>query len=225
MRYIALLICIFLHTGLIAQVQMGLEMGLNAGAPMPKKISKGSKGKLGINPVLGIGAHYKLNKRLSLQGTLYYDRKSADYTSPVQYDYIVVSGDSIDHFSGIVTGAFRNSYLTFPVHIRYTFNRRWSAGGGGYASYLLKGSNKGLVTNGKAGYNGIFTIDDQQFDESSNIHRLDLGLNTVVRYQLRQHISIQWLLAYGITSVTRSTINFKDKIHNSYTYLTIGYGF
>jgi hypothetical protein len=225
MRILAFLVGLFVCNLSQAQLRFGLELGMNAGAPIPKKISKGAEGKLGINPILGLAAQYKLSKRLTLQAALYYDRKSARYTSPVQYPYIVISGDSIDSFSGNVSGTFRNQYLTLPIHVRYAFNTKWSAGGGCYISYLLQGTNKGVVTNGKAGFNGAFAIDDQLFDESGNIHHLDAGLNALVQYQLRKHLSLQWQLAYGIPSVTQATDNFKDKTHNIYTYLTLGYWF
>lgn len=225
MRIIAFILCMCMYSISYAQLQWGIELGVNAGAPIPGKIAKGAEGKLGVNPILGVATQYKLNSRWSLQAALYYDRKSAAYTSPVQYPYIVISGDSIDSFSGTVSGAFRNQYLSLPMHLRYAINTKWSAAAGCYVSYLLQGTNKGTVSNGKAGFNGMFPIDDQQFDESRNIHHLDAGLNAVVQYQLRKHLSLQWQLAYGIPSVTQATDNFKENTHNIYTYLTLGYWF
>lgn len=208
-----------------AQLNFGLETGINAGAPFPSKMVQGAKGNPGLSMVLGVSSSYKFNRRLTLQAMLLYDRKKAKYVSPVYYNYIVVGGDSIDGFAGIVNGSFNNQYLTLPLSLHYNMNSKLSAGAGIYAAYLLKGSNKGLVTNGKAGYNGVFKIDDQNFDESKNISTLEMGTNVCVRYQVLKHISLQWLATYGISSVTEPTDNFKDKTHNIYTYLTLGYGF
>jgi hypothetical protein len=226
MRFMLCYIGLFFTPFLLhAQVDFGIEVGMNAGAPIPSKMVKGAQGNPGISGVVGLSAKYTWNRRLEVQALILYDRKKAKYISPVSYPYIVMSGDSIDSFSGIVDGRFNNQYVTLPVSVRYVFNSRLSAGGGFYFSYLLQGSNKGLVTNGKAGFNGMFKIDDQVFDESKNINPFELGMNVNVKYQIQKHLSLQWLTTYGINSVTKPTDNFKDKVHNIYTYLTIGYSF
>lgn len=219
-----ILLCFFSFK-MFGQVDFGLELGINAGAPIPAKMVDGAQGTPGLSGVIGISAKYKCSKPLELQAILFYEQKKANYRSPVSYPYIVMSGDSIDSFSGIVDGSFKNQYITLPLSIRYMFNRNLSAGGGIYSAYLLRGSNKGWVTNGKAGYNGMFKIEDQVFDESKNINVMEFGLNANVKYQILKHISIQWLMTYGINSVTKPTDNFKEKVHNIYTYLTLGYTF
>lgn len=208
-----------------AQLDYGIEIGLNAGAPIPSKKVAGAKGTLGISPIAGLALSYDIKRNLQLYAGAYYDRKQASYHSPVHYPYIVVSGDSIDSFSGIVNGRFNNKYILLPLGVRYRLNKNIHIGGGTYFGYLLQGANKGLVTEGTAGYNGLFKIDDQIFDESKNINKLDVGLNCCARFYVLKQVYLQWQINYGITSVTKKTDNFKDKTHNTYTYLNLGYTF
>lgn len=205
------------------KTKFGIAVGINAGAPVPKKIDKNATGKPGIHPTIGITLSKKITPKLNLNTTLFYEQKSAAYTSPVKYPYIVISGDSIDSFSGIVDGKFKNHYLTLPIEIAYQLHKKWTIGTGIYAAYLLKGNNSGIIKNGKAGFNGMFAIDNQTYDESKNIHKLDAGIKLSTRYTLHPKINLQWQTTYGITSLTKPTDNFKDKIHNVYTYLTAVY--
>ena len=225
MKLLACLLGLLMPAALHAQWDYGMEVGLNAGAPIPEKMVTGAKGQPGVQPVLGLFAVYSMKRRIDIQASLYFDSKTASYSSPVAYPYIVVSGDSIDSFSGKVKGKFSNRYLSLPIFVFYKLGHHWSVGAGGYFSYLLRGSNKGQLTEGKAGFNGMFAIDDRAFDESSQIHSIDYGLNIGLKYQIRKYLKLQWFVAYGLQSVTKASDNFKDKTHNTYTYLTLGYGF
>lgn len=207
------------------KIQWGVQLGINAGAPLPKKISAGAKGKPGIQPLLGVVAQTTLTKHHSLQIGLRYEQKSASYFSPVQYDYIVISGDSIDHFSGNVDGQFKNHYLSLPLNYFYALNKKWKLGAGVHAARLLKGKNQGTIKNGVAGFAGAFKIDDQPYNETQNIKKLDAGTQFTLAYAITTHLSLQWQTTYGITSLTKPTDNFKDPTHNLYTYLTANYFF
>lgn len=223
--FVLLVLSLSLSSISISQVNFGIHLGMNVGAPIPSKIEKGAKGKLGISEVVGLSIDSKINKRITTQVMLLYERKRAKYISPVYYPYIVVSGDSIDSFSGIVEGRFNNQYLTLRTDFLYSFNTKLYAGAGAYIGYLLHGVNKGVIRNGKAGFNGIFSIDDQAYDESININKFEYGLNSIIKYRILKNIDIQWLITYGINSVTKATDNFKNKTHNIYTSLILGYRF
>lgn len=223
--YVFLILCLSLSSISFSQVNFGFHIGMNVGAPIPSKIDKGAKGKLGISEVVGVSTNCKIKKKITTQVMLMYERKRAKYISPVNYPYIVVSGDSIDSFSGIVEGRFNNQYLNLRTNFLYSLNNKLTIGAGVYMGYLLQGFNKGVIRNGKAGFNGIFSIDDQAFDESKNISKIEYGLNTVIKYQIQKNIDIQWLVTYGINSVTKPTENFKNKTHNIYTILILGYSF
>lgn len=223
--FIFLILSLSLSTITFSQINYGIHLGMNAGAPIPSKIEKGAKGKLGISEIVGLSTNCKIKNRISTQVMLLYERKRAKYVSPVNYPYIVVSGDSIDNFSGIVEGSFNNQYITLRTDFLYSINSKLYAGVGVYMGYLLQGINKGVIKNGKAGFNGIFSIDDQAYNESKNISKIEYGLNSVVKFQIQKNINLQWLFTYGINSATIPTDNFKNKTHNIYTCLILGYNF
>ena len=220
-----IVLCLIASNAQAQTLRLGLQAGINAGAPMPKKIDKNAKGTPGINMTIGICAQKKLNTHHHLQAALLYEQKSASYFSPVQYDYIVVSGDSIDHFSGNVDGTFKNHYLTLPIDLQHQLHKKLHLTTGIYLAYLLKGSNTGTIKDGVAGFGGAFHIDNQAFNESKNLHHLDAGIRLGIAYALTTHLSLQWQTSYGITSLTKPTDNFKDKTHNLYTHLTAIYFF
>lgn len=225
MRFGFLFMLVLWVSSAFAQIRYGVEAGVNVGAPFPKKIEKGAKGSLGLSPIFGFSAQKKLSRKIYLKGCLLFEQKRAKYETPVQYAYIVMSGDSIDGFSGVVEGKFKNQYLFLPINMMYQISRKTSAGLGLYGGYLLKGSNTGTVKNGKAGFGGNFNIPDQVFNESSNIYRFDFGTNMAVLYKINKDIHLQGQLSYGLSSVTKATENFKDKTHNIYGYLSVGYLF
>lgn len=210
-----------------AQLKYGAIAGLNAGAPIPSKIEKGAKGSLGVNPIFGFTLVRKSDDVLYYKASIIVDKRTASYVSPVSFKYIIVAGDSVDSFNGTATGKFNNLYLSLPFTAYYQLPKKlnhFSVGLGPNISYLLRGSNKGSVT-GKAGFQGFFPIENQGFDESSNINRWEYGVNLGIMYSINERIDVQWLTSYGINSVTKPTDNFKDKTHNIYTNLSASYYF
>lgn len=224
MKYSILFISIFISFSCIAQVKYGFIGGINAGAPIPSNLPKGAKGNPGINPILGFTTLKQTDSKFFYKASIFFEKKTASYESPVDYNNIVIAGDTLDGFVGIAKGNFKNQYISLPFTAFYKLYKEFSIGAGPYISYLLKGSNKGIV-NGIAGRFISVPVNDQAFDESNNINKIDIGANITFNYKLNDKIDFQWQTSYGISSVTKPTDNFKDKIHNIYTNLTASYFF
>lgn len=238
MRYIYTAFILFISLSGYSQTKYGVFVGINAGAPFPSKVQKGSKGKLGVNPILGLTLVRENSNKLFYRASILLDTRSASYNSPITRDtlkitsyqlngvtyYLPADDNKIGPFAGVVEGNFKNTYISLPFTMFYRIHPKFAVGLGPSLSYMLKGSHKGKV-NGIAGDGILFVIKDEKFDETENLNKFEVAANLSFNYKFNEKIDVQWVTTYGFNSLVKPTYNFKDKLHNVYTNLTASYYF
>ena len=142
---------------------VGPKLGFNIGAPLPiGNIPKGAKGTPLACHNLGIFCKYKFSDKFSLQGELLYNRKGAQFVTPLDS---MPFTDHIQHpilpdiwlnvetfFNGTAEGAFDNYYLEVPLLLSYKIgNSKWSINTGGYYGWLAQ-TETHAIAKGYAGY-------------------------------------------------------------------------
>ena len=204
------------------EMEFGLKGGLNIGKPYGVA-EKGAKGSLGIGPMLGMYFAYDLGSRWALNGEFLYSYKGSKFRTPVPGDTIykyntITPTDTIPSeahtiYRGWVDGKFDNRYLDMPLYASYAISSKFLLMFGGYLSYLIEGHNSGTADIEVGDPRHPFTtVNDEPFDQSSELNRWDYGLMLGTTYITERRINFGMSLTTGLRSVYRNNYKYIDGV-------------
>jgi len=235
MRY---LLTLFTFTCILnasyAQFSGGIKLGLTAGTPIGE-IEEGAKGKLGLGTIGGILTEYRVTEKWGVGIELYYIQKKSSFNTPAtvdEYDYLYHPPGPVDSvwlvakFNGIVDGSFDNRYIQVPILGHYYLSDRFSIIGGPYFAYLLGGDISGTSSGEVTIHVGTVDVENEPFNESQHLEKLDYGMATGVRYKTNFGMVYDLRLTTGLRSVFKDTYPLADGVvRNMYLEFTAGYKF
>ena len=190
-----------------------LSAGYNLGGTSPLPLPVEIRGIEGFNPGVNFSfeesvqflfgkGHWGLRfgARVESKGmTTNADTKN--YYMSVANDDGIVSG----YWTGKVETNVKNIYLTTPVLAVYQINKRWNVSAGAYLSYLLKGEFTGYAYDGylrEGDPTGEKTeLDKAPYDFSSDIRKIQWGLQAGGEYQLCNHLAIFADIKWGLNGI------------------------
>jgi len=204
------------------EMEFGIKGGLNIGTPYGVA-EKGAKGSLGVGPMLGMYFAYDLGTRWSLHGEFLYSYKGSKFHTPVSGDTVykyntITPTDTIPSeahtiYRGWVDGKFDNRYLDIPLYASYDLSKRFMLMFGGYLSYLIEGRNTGFADIEVGDPRHPFTtVEDEPFDQSSELNRWDYGLMLGTTYLTEQRLNFGLSLTTGLRSIYRKNYKYIDGV-------------
>jgi len=218
-----------------AQWSGGIKLGLDVGTPIGK-IEEGAKGRLGLGTIGGILTEYRLTDKWGIGMELYYIQKKSSFVTPAsvdEYQYLFSPpGPDTEmvwvsaQFDGVVDGSFNNHYIEVPLLAQYYLSDRLAATFGPYMSYLLKGDISGTSTGDVTIGVGVVEVENEAFNESQHLQKIDYGIATGLRYQTEFGMIYELRLTTGLRSVFKETYPLADgTVRNIYLQLTAAYKF
>jgi len=204
-------------------MDFGLKGGLNIGTPIGAA-EKGASGSLGVGPMLGMYFAYDLGSKWAIHGEFLYSYKGAKFNTPVsgdtiyKYHVFTPDGDSIPAeantiYRGTVDGKFDNRYIDVPIYASYELSPRFRLTFGGYVSYLTKGSNTGSADVEVGDPNHPFTtVEDEPFDQSSELSRFDYGLLLGTTYMTKRRMNFGLSITTGLKSIYQQNYKYIDGV-------------
>lgn len=204
-------------------MDFGLKGGLNIGTPYGVA-EEGASGSLGVGPLIGMYFAYNLGNKWTLHGEFLYSYKGSKFHTPVsgdtiyQYYAVTPAGDSIPAeantiYRGVVDGKFDNRYIDVPLYASYELSRRFRLLFGGYLSYLVSGHNAGYadVEVGDPNY-PFTTVEDEPFDQSSELSKLDYGLLAGSTYMTKHRLNFGISATVGLKSIYKKNYKYLDGV-------------
>jgi len=214
---------------------VGPKLGFNVGAPLPLgNIPEGAKGTPLACHNLGVFVNYKISEKFSIQAELLYNRKGAQFTTPLdsmpytdhmQHPlYPDVWLDVETFFNGTAEGAFDNYYLEFPLLLSYKIGQsKWSLSAGGYYGWLAQTETHATAT-GYAGYDPA--LREEVLDFAENTREYDYGALIGTTYKASDRIDINVRISFGMESVFVDDYEKIDySLNNMFAQFTASYSF
>lgn len=237
MRFIIACINIFflLNYSSAQNLTIGPKLGFNIGAPLPLgNIPEGAKGTPLACHNLGVFVNYKISDKISFQTELLYNRKGAQFTTPLDS---MPYTDRMQHplnpdiwldietfFNGTAEGAFDNYHIEIPLLISYKIGQsKWAIMAGGYYSWLAQTETHATAT-GYAGYDPA--LREEVLDFAENTRGYDYGVIIGTTYNASDRININVRISFGMESVF---VDDYEKItyslNNMFAQFTASYSF
>lgn len=231
---VILVALLMLYAAVIINAQditYGLTGGLNGGTPVGKTPA-GASGKPSVGTVLGLFLKYKLSEYFKIESALTYSNKGASFKTPISGDTNIIEiilGQPHKipiPYSGTVAGVFENKYIDLPVLLAIRLSKKINFLIGPQLSYLFKGKNTGKADL-KIGIdpNNPYTIvNNEPFDESSQINRWDYGIAGGVNYKSYKRFSFDLKVTSGLRSIYKDGYSQPDgTVRNVYMQCSVGY--
>lgn len=145
---------------------------------------------------------------------------------------IINDGERVSGFwTGYVKTRYTSTFVTVPVMANYSFNKKWKARAGIFASFRMDGEFNGSVSEGylregspigeKIVYEGDQTA---TYDFSSNLNHFHWGLQLGGTWQVSDRFTLNTDLSWAMNNIFES--NFKTISFNMYPiFLNIGFGY
>lgn len=207
-------------SGWYIRLSAGYNIGGTAPLPMPREI----RGIEGYNPGLNLAIEGTVEKMFGkgnwgLRWGVRLETKGMTTKADVKNYYMEVYNGGNDIINGYWTGKVKtqvkNTYLTVPVLAVYRINERWNVSAGVYASYLLEGEFTGNAYDGylrEGDPTGAKSeLDNATYDFSTDIRKLNWGLQAGGEYKAYRHLAIfanlQWSMN-GIFPSDYSSVTF-----------------
>lgn len=217
------------------KLTVGPKLGFNIGAPLPLgNIPDGAKGTPLACHNLGVFASYEISDKFSIQAELLYNRKGAQFTTPLdsmpytdhlQHPlYPEIWYDIETFFNGTADGAFDNYYLELPLILSYKIGKsRWSVMTGGYYGWLKQTETHATAT-GYVGYDPA--LREEVLDFAENTRSYDYGALIGSTWKASDRININVRISFGFKSVFVDDYSKIDySLNNMFAQFTASYSF
>lgn len=198
MKKLLLIVVMVVSGGMIsAQTKYGIKLGYNAGSVSSNDAEIKEDGKTLSGIGFGAFAEFSLGKKLSLQPQLNYNRKGlalahAGHSDKYQFDV-----------------------LDIPVNVLYRSNGGFFIGGGPNLGFNLSG---GLRSEEDPTENFDFKFGSN----AGQIKRMDLGLNFLTGYELKNGLFISANYLAGLTNLSNVP---GETWRNNLLNISLGYSF
>lgn len=226
---------LLLNLSFAQNLTVGPKLGFNVGAPLPLgNIPEGAKGTPLACHNLGVFVSCKISKKFSMQAELLYNRKGAQFTTPLdsmpytdhmQHPlYPDIWLDVETFFNGTAEGAFDNYYLEFPLLLSYRIGQsKWSLSAGGYYGWLAQTETHATAT-GYVGYDPA--LREEVLDFAENTREYDYGALIGTTYKTGDRIDINIRISFGMESVFVDDYEKIDySLNNMFAQFTASYSF
>jgi len=241
--FFAFLLILFTSKPLQAGIrhdEYGLRVGASFGAPMGP-ILVGQKGSPGILPSAGIYYEKKFNPKWGLMMEANYLGLNLGFEAPYANFYgdgtvirtdpntgetiVEEINDFYIYYALVKNGTIRSSYINFPVSAVYHLRRGWSFNFGANVGVLLKSVLTGDAVDvylGEQGQGG--KVDFYDFNESDEFTKMQWGVNTGFKYQLKMGINFDVKLNTELSPYFKKSFDVMPGLYRSmYIQTTIGY--
>ena len=214
------------HSHINAQLlSLDLKGGIITGTPYGE-VPEGATGAPGFGITAGAQMGLNLSKSIGIRAGLMYSQKKSTYDSPISGTTRVsrsIFGINVPipfdlSYEGRAMGEYDNQYLDIPFGLVINPGKRLSYTLGGYAAYLLEGSHTGTVD---VQVINLINVNDEAFDQSNLIEKLDLGVMAGVDLRILNRISAFLNLQVGMKNVNRENPEGLEGIYRN-IYLSAG---
>ena len=223
-----------LSQAIAQEFNFGLKGGANIGTPYGVA-EKGSKGMVGVGPLIGAFFKYQLKDRWAVHADFQYSFKGARFDTPVSgdtvYEYLTITpNDTIPSkaftsYRGRVEGKFANKYFDVPVYVSYQVGKRSLLLAGFQISYLIDGGNYGSADIEVGDSKHPFTyVENEPFDQSDELRTWDYAIIIGTIYEGKRRVNLGATFTYGLTSIYNKNYKYLDNVvRNLYLQLFLGF--
>lgn len=205
-------------SGLSLSLRAGYSLGATTPLSMPASIRKLNSFRLSPNVVLGVDVTLPLgNGAFGLLSGLHFEHKGLDATVTTKgYHMAMIKGG--EELEGVYTGRVEQHVkawmFTVPLQATYSLGARTSLRFGPYLSLLTAKAFSGNVSDGYLRKDdptgqkiemGHEAEERATYDFSSDMRRLQAGLDLGAHWQLAQRVGFAADLSWGLTGLMRSS--------------------
>ncbi len=217
-------------------LRAGYSLGATTPIGIPATIRELNSFRLTPNVVLGVDATLSLTGRWGLQTGLHFENKGMEATVTTKgYHTAMVKGG--EELEGVYTGRVEQHVkawmFTVPVQIAYSLSRRWQLRLGPYLSVLTAKTFDGNVSDGylrkdtPTGQKIEMGHEDDEratYDFSSDMRRLQTGLNLGADWQLARRVGFSADISWGLTGLMHSSFkSVEQTLYPIYGTLSVTY--
>ena len=216
-------------------VRAGFSIGGASPIGFPQSIRKIEKFNPGLLLSLEAGAAYHFSNQWAIAPALRFEQKGMTTNARVKGYYTTFNAgdrsgaESITgYYTGSVETAVKNSYMTVPLHVVYSFNSPLSLKAGGFASLLIEKKFNGTARDGylrdQTPVGEKEEIDEAAYDFSDQIRPFNAGIEIGADYKIRSHFKLSLHFNWALTPLMKSDFKSVDfKLYNLFANLGFAY--
>ncbi len=227
-------------------MRAGLNIGGTTPLPVPSEVKSINSFDPGMNLGIGVDIEKMFTKNWGVQAGVRLENKGmeTDVTVENYHTRLMRDGDQTEgNYTGKESTNVSYSLFTIPILARYRFNKYWAVSLGPYISYALKHEFTGVAADGymrtlrtdpitglqvPTGSKIEIPADNPAtYDFSSDMRRLQWGIEAGIDWQCFKHFMIFAHLDWGMNDTFKSS--FKETItftmYPIYGALGFGYTF
>ena len=218
-------------------IRAGFSIGGASPIGFPVSIRKIDKFNPGLQLSLEAAVLYRLKKQWAISSGLRFEQKGMTTEATVKGYYTTFNAGSrsgsesiTGYYTGNVETAVKNSYMTLPVHLVYSFNSPFSVRAGGFVSLLLEKKFTGYARDGyirnQTPVGEKEEIKEAGYDFSDQVRSINAGVEFGADYRINSHLSASLLFNWGITPLMKKDFQSIDfKMYNLFANLGVAYKF
>lgn len=198
-------------------IRAGYSLGATTPIGIPATIRKLNRFNLSPNAVVGLDATLPFSERWGLLTGLHFEHKGMDVTVTTKgYHMAMVKGG--EELEGVYTGRVEQHVkawmFSLPLQATYSLSQCWQLRLGPYFSVLTSKAFNGEVSDGYLRKDtptgqkiemGHEADERATYDFSSNMRRLQAGLDVGADCQLASRIGLSADLSWGLTGLMHSS--------------------
>lgn len=217
-------------------LRAGYSLGATTPIGIPATIRELNSFRLTPNVVLGVDAKLSLIGRWGLQTGLHFENKGmeATVTTKGYHTAMVKGGEELEGvYTGRVEQHVKEWMFTLPVQAAYSLSRQWQLRLGPYLSVLTAKTFDGNVSDGylrkdtPTGQKIEMGHEEEEratYDFSSDMRRLQAGLDLGADWQLARRVGLSADISWGLTGLMRSSFkSVEQTLYPIYGTLSVTY--